>query len=284
MHSVHNPLDQVRKTLIEISSGEKPIDFSEYRKHLQEARKHEFKDKLIEVNLALVKEQIAQSVNIDVLVVQAVNSIEDLDRILNSMTKRLREWYSYYFPELSEKILDNELFINRMLEKSKDEYVKEFNVKQSMGGTLREVDVEVITTLARQVNDLFIERQKIMAYLEVVVKENYSNMNALAGTMITAKLLQKAGSLKHLAMMPSSTIQLLGAEKALFRHLRNKKLRPPKHGLILSHPLVMSAKRFRRGMAARMMAGKLSIAAKVDYFHGEFIGDELKLGLEKKLA
>jgi len=109
------------------------------------------------------------------------------------------------------------------------------------------------------------------------------NIYSLTGGLIGAKLLEKAKSLRHMAFLPSSTIQLLGAEKALFRHLRNKKIRPPKHGLILSHPTVMDAKRTDRGAAARMFAAKISIAAKVDYFHGEFIGDRLREELEKKL-
>jgi nucleolar protein 56 len=109
------------------------------------------------------------------------------------------------------------------------------------------------------------------------------NIYSLTGGLIGAKLLEKTKSLRHMAFLPSSTIQLLGAEKALFRHLRNKKIRPPKHGLILSHPLVMDAKRADRGAAARMFAAKISIAARVDYFHGEFIGDQLREELEKQL-
>jgi nucleolar protein 56 len=106
-------------------------------------------------------------------------------------------------------------------------------------------------------------------------------MYTITGGLIGAKLLEKAKSLKHLAMMPSSTIQLLGAETALFRHLRNKSIRPPKHGLIISHSFVMDAKRQDKGAAARKLAAKISIAARVDYFKGEFIGDILKEDLEK---
>jgi len=83
-------------------------------------------------------------------------------------------------------------------------------------------------------------------------------------------------------MMPSSTIQMLGAEKALFRHLRTG-AKPPKHGIILQHPLVASAKKANRGKYSRSLADKISIAVKADYFKGKFIGDKLKKELEEKL-
>ncbi len=116
------------------------------------------------------------------------------------------------------------------------------------------------------------------------VKENFEercrNLNCVAGKELGLKLIKNACSLKKLASMPSSKIQLLGAERSLFRHL--KKAAPsPKHGIILSHPLVSGAK--NKGKAARLLADKIAIAARIDYFKGKFIGDKLRKDVEEKI-
>lgn len=85
-----------------------------------------------------------------------------------------------------------------------------------------------------------------------------------------------------MAMMSSSKIQVLGAEKAMFRALRTGS-RPPKHGLIFQHPLIHSAPRRQRGKLARVLAGKLATAARADAFSGRFIGDKLRRDLEERI-
>jgi nucleolar protein 56 len=249
---------------------------------LQDRRKPEFHAKLRDMNIRHAKELISKTVNEDTYIMQSINSIEELDKVCNVLSKRLREWYGYYFPELSQHIVDNDVFVKRILQKSKKEFMEEYSVDISMGPDILQKDIDAILGLARQIGGMYSERENIILYLENMMKDYAPNINTLCGTLIAAKLLEKAGSLKHLSILPSSTIQLLGAEQALFRHLRNKKIRPPKHGLILSHPFVMDAKRSDRGKMARMLAAKISIAAKVDYFKGEFIGDKLRAELEKK--
>ena len=108
-------------------------------------------------------------------------------------------------------------------------------------------------------------------------------MTAITGVSIGAKLLEHAGSLKRLAEMPASTIQLLGAEKALFRHIKNKKNLCPKYGLLHEHPFITQSKKKSHGKIARALADKIAIAVKVDYFKGKFIGDKLRKELEKKI-
>ncbi|MGV8086686.1 MAG: NOP5/NOP56 family protein [Candidatus Woesearchaeota archaeon] len=257
----------------------KNIDFG----LLKELRNIQYKDKLIHANLLLVKRIIAESVNTDTHIIQAINAIEELDKVCNTLVKRVREWYGYYYPELSRNNSDNELFIKKVLQKTKEEHMLEYNESESMGPVIDEIALSTLLSYARQVDDMYLERQKLTTYIDNTMMSYCPNVYTLTGGIIGAKLLEKARSLKHLAMMPSSTIQLLGAEKALFRHLRNKRIRPPKHGLILSHPFVMGAKRSNKGSAARMFAAKISIAAKIDYFKGEFIGDQLREKLEKKL-
>lgn len=246
---------------------------------LKELKKPEFRENIIQNNIALTKKAIADSVSQEHFIIQTINSIEELDRICNGLSKRAREWYGYYFPEATERISDNELFVREVLQKDKGLLTKELNIKFSMGpdvghNGIEKQDIEKVTEFVMQIRSLYDERESLKNYLEILMKKICPNTYAVAGSLIGAKLLEKAGSLKHLSIMPSSTIQLLGAEKALFRHLRNKKIRPPKHGLILSHPYVMDAK--DKGKAARMFSAKISIASKVDYFKGEFIGDKLK--------
>ena len=250
---------------------------------LQELRKPEYKEKLINANILLVKKIVAESVNEDTHIIQAINSVEELDKICNTLVKRIREWYGYYYPELGRRIDDNQVFIKRILEKSKSEFMLENEETVSMGPEIAQKDIDIILSFSRQIDDMYLERNKLITYIDNIMMNYCPNVYTLTGAITGAKLLEKAKSLKHLAMLPSSTIQLLGAEKALFRHLRNKKIRPPKHGLILSHPFLMDAKRDKKGTAARLFAAKISIAAKVDYFRGEFIGDKLREDLEKQL-
>ncbi|HYD03424.1 MAG TPA: NOP5/NOP56 family protein [Alphaproteobacteria bacterium] len=251
---------------------------------LHELRFPKYKDQLIAANVLIVKDAIAKSVNTDTYIVQSINSVTEMDKICNTLVKRLREWYSYYYPELSNEISDNELFVKKLLQHSKDELMREYDLEISMGPSIEQKDLDMMLSFARQVDDMYLERNKIILYIENTLMAYTPNMYALVGGLIGAKLIEKAGSLKHLAMLPSSTVQLLGAEKALFRHIRNKKIRPPKHGLILSHPFVMNAKRSEKGTAARTLAAKISIAARVDYFKGEFVGDKLYEDLKLKLG
>jgi|GEM_PF-879558 len=254
---------------------------------MKELRWPQYREKLIHANLLLVKKIVSESVSTDTHIIQAINAISELDKICNTLVKRVREWYGYYYPELSRNIPDNEQFIKSIIAKTKEEHMLENNEIVSMGpmvgSTITENDLSVILTFVRQVDDMYLEREKLINYIDNTMMAYCPNMYTITGGLIGAKLLEKTKSLRHLAMMPSSTIQLLGAETALFRHLRNKNIRPPKHGLIISHSFVMNAKRGEKGKAARMLAAKISIAARVDYFKGDFIGDQLKEALDKKM-
>ena len=107
------------------------------------------------------------------------------------------------------------------------------------------------------------------------------NIKTVCGPLVAARLLEHAGSLKRLSELPSSTIQILGAETALFRHMKTG-ARPPRHGVIVHHPLIAKAAEKMHGKVARSLADKISIAAKIDYFKGAFIGDKLLKELEAK--
>lgn len=234
-----------------------------------------------ERNLKLTKQDIQKAVNPDDYVIQTVNCMTELNKAINMLVKRLREWYSLYNPEASNNLKDHAVFTDLILKKTKKELLKEFKVDYSMGADLSDEDLSPIMSLAKQVNSMYSLKSKLDKYLEKTMNSYCPNVTAITGHLVGAKLLEHAHSLKRMAELPASTVQLLGAEKALFRHMRSN-AKPPKYGVIFSLPMIQRAHPKQRGKVARAFADKISIAAKVDYFKGEFIGDKLKKQLEKK--
>ena len=235
-------------------------------------------------NLELTKNSVKGSVNNDLLIIQAISSIEEIDRTLNLLTKRLREWYSLYNPEISNKVKDHEKFVVLIIKKTKTQLLKELSVneKDSIGADLKEKDVSAILLLASQINNFYKLRGHYENYLKNLEKETCPNLATVAGVTLAAKLISHAGSLKRMAEMPASTLQILGAEKALFRHIKNKRNLPPKYGMLHEHQLIQKSKSKMHGKVARALADKASIAVRVDYFKGKFIGDKLKKELMEK--
>ncbi|MFH1211926.1 MAG: hypothetical protein V1659_03265 [Candidatus Woesearchaeota archaeon] len=226
-------------------------------------------------------EKISGAVSNDNFIIQSINNIEELHKILNVMVKRLREWFGYYIPEIVEATDDNEAFVSLVLNNTKTQLSEKFNIQKSMGGSFSKEDINMMLDLALRIKGMFELRDSLTEYMEQIMKKHCPNMLALTGAGIGAKLLEQAGSLERLSTMPSSTIQVLGAEKALFRHLKTGS-RPPKHGFLINHPLVIKARDREKGRVARTLADKISMAIKVDYFKGEFIGDKLREELEKR--
>ena len=228
-----------------------------------EAKKidQKFLERLYLKNLAQTKEDLKKSVNEDKLIVQAIANITELDKVCNLLSKRLREWQGWYYPELSRKIEDHEKFAESVFNGEK-------KTKESFGGELRKEDVQEIISLAEEIVHLFSLRKKHEEYLRKVMQIYCPNLLELAGATIAAHLLEMAKGLKYLALLPASTIQILGAEKALFRHIKTGS-RSPKYGILFQHPLIQKAKKEQRGKVARALADKLSLCARADFFKGE---------------
>ncbi|MBI2152041.1 NOP58 family protein [Candidatus Woesearchaeota archaeon] len=232
-----------------------------------------------EKNIEQTKEDLRKSVNEDCLIIQAIANINELDRVVNILAKRLREWESWSYPELSEEIMDHKKYAQLVLEATAESRTN----AGSMGADLSSFHLEEIKLLASEIINIYSLRHKHEAYLETVMKEYCPNIMELAGVTIGARLVELGRSLKHLALLPASTMQLLGAEKALFRHIKTGS-RSPKFGVIHAHPLVQKAKREDKGKVARMLADKLSLCARLDYFKGEFKAPDYKKELEEKLV
>jgi len=151
-----------------------------------------------------------------------------------------------------------------------------------MGFVADTTDLELLQTLSKQTLEMYRFRDMAEGFLNSLMEEVAPNMTSIIGSLLSARLISIAGSLDRLAKMPSSTMQVLGAEKALFRSLKTGS-RPPKHGIIFQHQYLHTAPRWQRGKIARALASKLTIAARVDAFDGEFIGDKLSDQLEKRI-
>jgi nucleolar protein 56 len=212
---------------------------------------------------------------------------------------RIREWYGIHFPELDRLLDKHETYIRLVYKLGSKENFTQENLKKleipkvkveqivkasktSMGADLTETDLSQIQTLCKNVMELYDLRERLESYLDSTMEEVAPNIKALVGSLLGARLIAIAGGLTNLARRPASTIQVLGAEKALFRSLKTG-TRPPKHGIIFQHAYLHEAKKWQRGKIARALAGKIAIAARTDAFGGRYIGDELKADLEKRI-
>ncbi len=235
----------------------------------------------------------------DKYLAQAINSIDDINSILNLIYARLSEWYGIHFPELVDLVRDNNQYIrlvSKMRGKVRSEIVTEeisslserrqelihHAAENSLGANISSYDMNPISNLASFGVEILKTKESLESYIEESMKEVAPNLQHLVGSLLGARLISLAGSLENLAKRSSGTIQVLGAEKALFRHLRSGE-DPPKHGVIFQSQLIHSAKKHQRGKIARALAGKLSIASRVDFFSGEFIAPTLLEDVEKRV-
>lgn len=231
---------------------------------------------LREAMIALGKIRMERAVSPVDHIVQAVRTYDDLTRTANRLTERLRDWYALHFPELP-RLVDTKEFVELVAEHGRREAMP--GKAESVGAPMEDEDVRAVQGLAEQTRDLARRRASLDAYIEEKMGRLAPNVAHLAGPIIGARLLALAGGLEEMARMPSSTIQLLGAEKALFRHLK-KGSKPPKHGILFQHPWVHNAPYWQRGAIARGLAAKLAIAARADAYTGRFVADDLKAQVE----
>ena len=227
-------------------------------------------------------------------IMQAINSYNAIDKIKNMTHERLEEWYSIYFPELK---MSNQIsyakFVMKFGSNKKVASKEELNnlvgadvgedlhtaIQGSIGREPSPDEFSAIKRIAETELMLDSLSQDIDAYLHKSTKTIIPNIVHLIDYKIAAELLAKAGSLNRLAMMPASTVQLLGAEKALFKHIKFGS-RSPKYGVLFKLPEVTAAPKRDKGRLARLYATKICIAAKADAFSHNFIADQLKASID----
>ncbi len=219
----------------------------------------------------------------DLHVIQSVNALDEIDKIVNAMGARIREWYGLHFPELDammqslpayceivsragdRKNIDEAVLKDIGLQERADEIVDA--ARSSKGGAITMDNLNVLQNLAEEIKHLSSMRDSLTTHLEQEMDKVAPNTKEILGASIGARMIAKVGSLDRLAMLPASTVQVIGAERALFRALKTGS-RPPKHGIIFQHPLVHSAPKWQRGKIARAIAAKVVIAARIDAYKG----------------
>jgi len=242
---------------------------------------------------------------VDNMIIQAIALLDTLDKDINTFVMRVREWYSWHFPELVKLAADNYQYSQlALLIKDKstltEERLSELEevtgdeekardileaAKASMGQDISPIDLLNIQNFATRVISLAEYRHKLHAYLLDKMHVVAPNLSSLIGEVVGARLISHAGSLTNLAKYPASTVQILGAEKALFRALKTKG-NTPKYGLIFHSSFIGRAKQKNKGRISRYLANKCSIASRIDCFSEvatNAFGEKLKEQVEERL-
>lgn len=251
---------------------------------------------------AKVKFNINRSDN---MIIQAIALIDQMDKDLNTFSMRVREWYSWHFPELLDYVNNNFQYtkVVRLIgdrnefDESKVEELTKLVLdeelaqrilaasKMSMGMDISKTDLHHIDLFASKVVSLHEYRQQLFAYLQAKMSTVAPNLAALIGEVVAARLISHAGSLTNLAKCPASTVQILGAEKALFRALKTKG-NTPKYGLIFHSSFIGRATAKNKGRISRYLANKCAMSARIDAF-SEYItakyGQEMNKQVEERL-
>jgi len=234
--------------------------------------------------------------------------IDQLDKNINSFCMRIKEWFSWHFPELARIVADNLIYVKivnlietrlNLLENVEDLTPKlvEITIEEdltkqiidaasaSMGSDLGEADLMNVKYFCSKVINLIKYREDLLQYLKDKMKKLAPNVSALIGETVAARLISHAGGLSTLAKYPASTIQILGAEKALFRALKTRG-KTPKYGLLYHSSFIGKAQLKNKGKISRYLANKIAMCSRIDYFSAERsddYGNELKNQVEERL-
>ncbi|EXJ92222.1 hypothetical protein A1O3_00772 [Capronia epimyces CBS 606.96] len=239
-------------------------------------------------------------------IIQAIAILDQLDKAINTFSMRVREWYSWHFPELVKIVSDNHkyaqaaLFVKDKKSLSEDslhdlaavvdddEDVAKSIIeaaKTSMGQEISDSDMDNVTLFAQRVVSLANYRKTLHTYLVSKMSVVAPNLATLIGEIVGARLISHAGSLTNLSKYPASTVQILGAEKALFRALKTKG-NTPKYGLLYHSSFIGRAGQKNKGRISRFLANKCSIASRIDNFSetpSTAFGQALKKQVEERL-
>ncbi|MEM4189231.1 MAG: hypothetical protein QW544_01775 [Candidatus Caldarchaeum sp.] len=266
---------------------------------LSEAELENYRKLVRDVAAELARQRIvAEAGRRDLHIVHAVRAFDDLEKVKNQVFVRVREWYEIHFPELativedlytylklvSTPLVKDNIDLEKLSKVLKSDLVKSVAeaAEKSVGGPVGERDMARIASLASLGLEISRLAEKTEEYIRELMSVEAPNLSAVAGPVLGSRLISLAGGLEKLARLPASTIQVLGAEKALFRFFKTGR-GAPKHGVIFQHPFVHSAPRWQRGKIARVLASKISIAARIDYFSKEDRSSQLRSMLEQRI-
>jgi nucleolar protein 56 len=196
----------------------------------------------------------------DAELLQMVRTLDEMDTVVNLLSERAADWYMVRHPAFSRKYRRTPANI--------------------LVRTIREKSRGALGRVAGEIEQLADTRTALAKEVSARASEVLPNTSALIGGLVAARLMANAGGLMPLSRLPASAIQVLGARTALFAHLKTHSP-SPKHGIIFQHRRVHNAPRDIRGRVARVLAGKLAIAARLDYFRGVAVPDFLEQAQER---
>ena len=238
------------------------------------------------------------------MIIQSIALLDQLDKDVNTFAMRIREWYGWHFPELVRIAPDSAIYakLAKLIKNKGDlsnEHLPQLEAitnpetaqkildaaRASMGTDISEIDMVNIQSFADRVISLTDYRKSLYSYLCAKMHAVAPSLSALIGEIVGARLIAHAGSLTNLAKYPASTIQILGAEKALFRALKTRG-NTPKYGLIYHASFIARAAPKNKGRISRVLANKVSIASRIDCFSDiptSVFGEILKGQVEERL-
>ncbi len=248
----------------------------------------ELKEVVHEVSMDITRNRLQEAAEAeDLVLIQAISALDELDETTSKLAERLREWYSIHLPEL-DRIKSHEYYVKLVAEYGDKSTIinsglteSDFKIESSIGADLDESDIFMLKEFASSIKSLQTTKKSLNEYIEGKMEELAPNLKDLLGASLGAKMIAHVGGFKRLSLLSSGTVQVLGAEKALFRHLKTGE-RPPKHGLIYQHPEVRGSKYWLRGKVARALASKISLAVRKDVFSGQF-DPSIKTNFEAKV-
>ncbi|MDD5417948.1 MAG: NOP5/NOP56 family protein [Candidatus Nanoarchaeia archaeon] len=245
--------------------------------------KTEYAKQLNSYAVNYAKKKVKEATARDFIVSKAVGAIEGLNDAINSYYNRLRDLLSGFYPEAIKEIKSPEELSKFFIPLEKDIINRKLNLYgESMGADMNTHDKKAVLNSIKTLDCLILQRKELINYVEKEMSIIAPNLAEIAGGVIGAKLMSSAGGLENLAKATASRIQVIGAEKAMFRHLKQG-AKPPKYGLIMHHPLISEAPREMKGRLARTLSSKIAICVKVDFYSkGKNVASDMKKELEKR--
>ncbi|VDN26600.1 unnamed protein product [Dibothriocephalus latus] len=237
------------------------------------------------IMLCVADRRLADAIKADNMVIQTISLLDQMDKDINTFSMRIKEWFSYHFPELMKIVPESANYIKlvnllRSREETTEDRLQEIEdiiqdrekakaiveaARTSMGFDVTDQDIENLKLFTDRIKSFLERRTKAYDYLVSKLSGVAPNLNTLIGSQVAARLISHAGSLTNLAKFPASTIQILGAEKALFRALRTRG-RTPKYGLIFHSSFIGRAAKENKGRISRFLAAKCALATRIDCF------------------
>jgi nucleolar protein 56 len=205
----------------------------------------------------------------DRAIAHSVKAMDEITTTVNTLVERIREWYALHFPEALVYLPEGPKLVEALAKDARPEAIAkafpQIKAQETIGAELADAQREAIQGFAQSLAGLYAQRTRLEKLVASEARAIAPSLAGVVGDVIAAKLISSAGSLERLANLPASTVQTLGAEGALFQHLKDGK-KPPKHGLIFQHGLINTAPWWQRGKMSRLLAGAASLAARLDYF------------------